>query len=177
MFGERVPKSLLRSGYMTKMFLCCPQDPLPFYWRKLDWFDMIFLDKCMLPVPHLLVILQVLESSLVICSCLFWEPKLSSLLYNPLVLPFIKIHTTFDHVFSFVEPGLGPWFSSCLKVNFEAKMSIPSMLDWTSCTQVKSLAVLSAPTSTVLASVLQKQCHKFVSKMSSLKSLPATQIK
>lgn len=55
MFGEKVPESL-RSGYMTKLFLCCPQDPLPYHWRKLDWFDVIFLDKCMLPVTHLLVI-------------------------------------------------------------------------------------------------------------------------
>lgn len=30
MFGEKVPENLLRSGYMTKLFLCCPQDPLPF---------------------------------------------------------------------------------------------------------------------------------------------------
>lgn len=155
MFGEEVPESLLRSGYMTKLFLCCPQDPLPFHWRKSDWFDMIFLDKCMLPVTHLLVILEVLESSLVICSCLFWEPKLSSLLYNPLVFPFIKIHTAFGHVFSFVEPGLVPWFSSCVQVNFEAKMSNPitkmsnPMLDWTYCTKVRWLAIPSAPTSAV----------------------------
>lgn len=149
MFGEKVSESLLRSRYMTILFLCCPQDPLPFPWRKLDWFDMIFLDKCMLPVTHLCVILQVLESSLVICSCLFWEPKLSSLLYNPLLLPFIKIHTTFGQVFSFVEPGLAPWFSSCLRVNVEAKMWNPSILDWTYCTQVRCLAVPSAPTSTM----------------------------
>lgn len=79
--GERASENLLRSRYMTEVFLCCPQDLFPFYWRKLGWFDIIFLDKCMLPVSHLLVILQVLKSSLVICPSWFrgTKAKLSAL--------------------------------------------------------------------------------------------------
>lgn len=67
MSWEKVAESMLRLRCMTEQLLCCPQDLLPFHWRKWDGFDVMLLDKSMLPVTHHLVILQVLKGSLVTC--------------------------------------------------------------------------------------------------------------